>query len=158
MLVLSRVQAFLPQIAASNADIARRAMEDPDSVDIEKVGADSRYIQMNLGLGVFEQRKGASRSFPTDSDAEMHDGEKSAASSYSGSSSSTRSGSEETDDSDSDSDESVDIISSFTEISSRPIKPLPRRRQPRPHIVVLGEGDSPASKRDSGSYSAGESQ
>ena len=88
----------------------------------------------------------------------MHDGEKSAASSYSGSSSSTRSGSEETDDSDSDSDESVDIISSFTEISSRPIKPLPRRRQTRPHIVVLGEGDSPASKRDSGSYSAGESQ
>ena len=46
MLVLSRVQAFLPQIAASNADITRRAMEDPDSVDIEKVGADSRYIQM----------------------------------------------------------------------------------------------------------------
>lgn len=46
MLVLSRVQAFLPQLAASNADIARRAKDDPASVDIEKLGNENRYIEM----------------------------------------------------------------------------------------------------------------
>ena len=45
-LVLSRVEAFLPQFAASTAEIARRAQEDPDSVDIEKLGNEDSYIQM----------------------------------------------------------------------------------------------------------------
>lgn len=46
-LVLSRIQAFLPELAASNADLLRRAREDPSSVDIENVGAEEgRYIEM----------------------------------------------------------------------------------------------------------------
>ena len=44
--VLSRVEAFLPQFAASTADITRRAQADPDSVDIEKFGHPGPYIQM----------------------------------------------------------------------------------------------------------------
>lgn len=43
---MSRVQAFLPQFAASTAEITRRAEEDPASVDIEKLGDEDRYIQM----------------------------------------------------------------------------------------------------------------
>ena len=45
--VLSRVQAFLPQIADSNDALSQRAQEDPSSVDIEHVeeGAE-RYIEM----------------------------------------------------------------------------------------------------------------
>ncbi|KAJ3557462.1 hypothetical protein NM688_g1458 [Phlebia brevispora] len=151
--LLSRVQAFLPQLAASNADITRRAKEDPASVDIEKLGSDGRYIQMNLGLGVFEQHKGASRPRSSDSDTEMHDGETSATSSYS--SSSPRSESDSTDDSDTDSDDSVDIISStMATLASRPIRPLPRRKKASPHIVMLGEGNL-AAKR---AYSPGENQ
>jgi hypothetical protein len=46
--VLSRVQAFLPQLKASNALLARR---DPKSIDIENVGdEEGQYIQMDLGL------------------------------------------------------------------------------------------------------------
>ena len=45
--VLSRVQAFLPELAASNADLLQRAREDPSSVDIESVNAeDPQYIEM----------------------------------------------------------------------------------------------------------------
>ncbi|KIJ94530.1 hypothetical protein K443DRAFT_35520, partial [Laccaria amethystina LaAM-08-1] len=55
--LLSRVQAFLPQIADSNNALSQRAQEDPGSVDIEHIeeGAE-RYIEMNLGLGVFEKK------------------------------------------------------------------------------------------------------
>ena len=46
-LVLSRVQAFLPELAVSNADLLRRAKEDPDSVDIENVSDDqAQFIEM----------------------------------------------------------------------------------------------------------------
>ncbi|KAH9918074.1 uncharacterized protein B0H18DRAFT_682493 [Fomitopsis serialis] len=44
--LLSRIQAFLPQLADSNAELARRAQSDPDSVDIENVNADEAYIEM----------------------------------------------------------------------------------------------------------------
>jgi hypothetical protein len=44
--VLSRVQSFLPQFATSTEEITRRAMVDPDSVDIEKLGNEGRYIRM----------------------------------------------------------------------------------------------------------------
>ena len=45
--VLSRVQAFLPQLEASNAILAQRAREDPNSIDIEHIpdGMD-QYIEM----------------------------------------------------------------------------------------------------------------
>lgn len=51
--VLSRVQAFLPELAASNAELARRAREDPKSVDIENTAADERYIEMASSLLLF---------------------------------------------------------------------------------------------------------
>ncbi|KAA1479442.1 hypothetical protein DENSPDRAFT_750275, partial [Dentipellis sp. KUC8613] len=53
--LLARVQAFLPAFEASNAELAQK---DPQSLDIENIGEDEeQYIEMNLGLGVFEQRK-----------------------------------------------------------------------------------------------------
>ncbi|PPQ92581.1 hypothetical protein CVT25_007273 [Psilocybe cyanescens] len=126
--LLSRVQAFLPQLEASNALLSQRAQEDPNSVDIEHIpeGMD-QYIEMNLGLGVFEDR-----SHPVN--RENEDSEMSTSSSSSESSDKTRD-----EDSDADSDESSEIITSF--IPSRPIKPLPKRasNKPRPGIVVLDE-------------------
>ncbi|KAF8240048.1 hypothetical protein L208DRAFT_1020688, partial [Tricholoma matsutake] len=58
--LLSRIQAFLPAFEASNAILAQRAQADPKSVDIEHIdeGMD-RYIEMDLGLGVFEDRRHA---------------------------------------------------------------------------------------------------
>lgn len=44
--VLSRIQAFLPEFAASTAEITRKAEEDPDSVDIEKLQGEGPYIRM----------------------------------------------------------------------------------------------------------------
>ena len=45
--VLSRVQAFLPQMEASNAVLAQKVQADPASVDIENIaeGAE-QYIEM----------------------------------------------------------------------------------------------------------------
>jgi len=76
--VISRAEAFLPRLAASNVDLARRAALDPTSVDIEHLGEnpESSHIEMvstlhsitytirhqsswqlqNLGLGILEQR------------------------------------------------------------------------------------------------------
>ena len=52
--MLSRVQAFLPELAESNADLLRRAKEDPNSVDIENVDADqAQYIEMVSSLVSF---------------------------------------------------------------------------------------------------------
>ncbi|TCD64060.1 hypothetical protein EIP91_004568 [Steccherinum ochraceum] len=46
--LLSRVQAFLPEIAASNAQLELRARENPKSVDIENIRDGESYIQMTL--------------------------------------------------------------------------------------------------------------
>lgn len=47
--VLSRVQAFLPRLEASNALLSQRVKEDPSSVDIEHISAGmERYIEMVL--------------------------------------------------------------------------------------------------------------
>ncbi|KAG6881715.1 hypothetical protein C0995_000977 [Termitomyces sp. Mi166 len=55
--LLRRAQAFLPEFAASNAAIEQQRQVDPSSVDIECIEEDAeRYIEMNLGLGLFEQR------------------------------------------------------------------------------------------------------
>ena len=116
-------------------------------------------VIQDLGLGVFEQRRGATRPRPSDSDTEMHDGDASANSSSSDST--HHSDPDSSDDSDADSDDSVDIISStMATIASRPMRPLPRRKSTRPHIVPLDDGSYPAtpSRRDSGSFSSGESQ
>ncbi|KAI0725190.1 hypothetical protein C8Q72DRAFT_888976 [Fomitopsis betulina] len=127
--LLSRVQAFLPQLAESNAELARRVQSDPSAVDIENVNANETYIEMGR-LGVFEQRQNAgSRS---SSDAEMD------ADADVDSDSSTDDSDTSTSSSDSDSDStasSSDSSSSDSDRARRPIKPLPTRR---PRITVLG--------------------
>lgn len=148
--MISRVQAFLPQLEVSNSLLAKKMQEDPASVDIENITeGEHRYIEMvrlvsilcrrrplissqNLGLGVFEQR---SKNQEMDVDADDSE-----SSSYSSTSTTSSSGSSASDDTtsdiDYDSDASSEIITCF--IPSRPIRPLPKRK-PRPQIVVLGD-------------------
>ena len=53
--VLSRVAAFLPQLAASNQKILQKRPED---VNIEILnGQEREIIEMKLGLGVFEEKR-----------------------------------------------------------------------------------------------------
>ncbi|KAI9301456.1 hypothetical protein BJ944DRAFT_4353 [Cunninghamella echinulata] len=50
--ILSRVQAFLPQIQQANQQLNTM---DPKDLDIENVQEDKdQYIEMNLGLGVYD--------------------------------------------------------------------------------------------------------
>uniref|UniRef100_A0A0W0FB34 Uncharacterized protein n=1 Tax=Moniliophthora roreri TaxID=221103 RepID=A0A0W0FB34_MONRR len=142
--LLSRVQAFLPQIEASNAELAQRMEMDPKSVDIEHIAEGTeRYIEMNLGLGVFTAKTKSS-----EEDAEM--------SPSSDSSDSTSSNSVESDSDseyDSDSDDESGIISSslpphLSAVNPRMMMPLPRRslsdrsQKARPQIVVLNSTPS----------------
>lgn len=141
--LISRVQAFLPQIMAANEELFRRARETHSSVDIEHFdGTEGAYIEMNLGLGLFEQRTG-----PT---AEEN-------ASSSGDSSTTTSDTDSSSDPDEDEDthssgsddeeaETPDLIALVT--GTRPMRPLPtkRRRKPitqkGPSIVVLSSSDN----------------
>jgi len=154
--LLSRVQAFLPEIAASNVQLELQARENPQSIDIENVRDGEAYVQMKLGLGVFET--GTAKA---GNDADMHDTQTSSSSSGSRSGSNDSSSSDiDTEmsngsDSDTDSDtSSIDIISAFTSAIPRPIRPLPRRNATRPGIVVLGGGSSPSSSQDASPSSA----
>jgi len=52
--LLSRIANFLPQIALDNKELAKK---DVRSIDIENVEGTERVIEMNLGLGIFEQTK-----------------------------------------------------------------------------------------------------
>ncbi|KAF1803444.1 hypothetical protein V8B55DRAFT_1447522 [Mucor lusitanicus] len=53
--ILSRVQAFLPQLKNANEQLEKA---DPSKLDIENVDEeDGQYIEMNLGLGVYEEKK-----------------------------------------------------------------------------------------------------
>ncbi|KAI0328753.1 hypothetical protein GY45DRAFT_1325897 [Cubamyces sp. BRFM 1775] len=152
MELLSRVQAFLPELAASNADLLRRARENPESVDIENIDEDQeQYIEMNLGLGVFDHRGDLPPGIPVtevDLDAQMDSSD---------SSSDSDSDSDEDSSEDSDDSSSEDESSSEEDSSSeadgtvpsdqkqkvRPRKPLPKRKDasgaPKPEIVVLSE-------------------
>jgi len=118
--LLERVRNFLPQLADSNAALAQQA---PDAIDIENVGEDQEhYVEMNLGLGVFEYRgKPPNPEISSSSDSDT----KSESSSN---------------DSSSDSESSTEI--SLTACSSRPMKPLPKRNRPV-GIVVIGETSTP---------------
>jgi hypothetical protein len=125
--LLTRVQAFLPQMEASNTLLSQRMQEDPTSVDIEHIPEEmSQYVEMNLGLGVFEDRSRPNQG----QDSEMP------TSSSSDNSSDSSDKPREADDSDVDSDASSIIITSF--VPARPIKPLPKRaHKQRPEIIVL---------------------
>ncbi|KIY63337.1 hypothetical protein CYLTODRAFT_403395 [Cylindrobasidium torrendii FP15055 ss-10] len=135
--LLARVQSFLPQMEASNAMLSDA---DPSTLDIENIseGAE-QYIEMNLGLGVFEQRKPGETTTAA-ADFEM------------GALSSSDSSDEEDDCSDTDTDESSEIITCYTP-SPRLIKPLPKRRVTRPEIVVLDNQEFAAAATSPGEYS-----
>ncbi|KAI0764687.1 hypothetical protein C8Q74DRAFT_1283401 [Fomes fomentarius] len=154
--LLSRIQAFLPELAASNADLLRRARQDPSSVDIESVGAEEgRYIEMNLGVGVFDHHGSLPPGIPIadvdinleQDDTRMDDSSSDSDASSSSSSDSSDSGSDSGSDTDAHSGSEVDIVlspsasaSAQTTVTTRPIKPLPRRRPvAKPEIVVLSE-------------------
>ncbi|KZT06662.1 uncharacterized protein LAESUDRAFT_653184 [Laetiporus sulphureus 93-53] len=151
--LLSRVQSFLPQLAASNAELLRRAQEDPNSVDIENVENDERYIEMNLGLGVFEQRGEPVPGQTFDAELQESHSSSSSISSESSASSDSDSDSSSSSSSSSDSDSSSDSSSEDEAKSDvdmhdpvplrRPLKPLPKRQNhSRPRIVVLDEQPS----------------
>ncbi|KAJ6595818.1 hypothetical protein DFH09DRAFT_147836 [Mycena vulgaris] len=142
--LLARVQAFLPEMQASNAALAEKAAMDPRSVDIENVEGDEKIIQMNLGLGVFEDRTGKERSASdeesSDADAEGEDEDDL---DDSDEHSTSTEDTDTTDESSSD-EESANPGQGrqFAPLPqrallSRPTKPLPRRA--RPEIVVLSE-------------------
>ncbi|KAJ2402711.1 hypothetical protein GGI23_000516 [Coemansia sp. RSA 2559] len=55
--LLSRLQSFLPQIAEANKKLEDDMAEDPSKLDIENVeDSTSQYIEMDLGLGVFDMK------------------------------------------------------------------------------------------------------
>ncbi|KAI9318956.1 hypothetical protein BX666DRAFT_1876130 [Dichotomocladium elegans] len=58
--ILSRVQAFLPQLQSANEELKKK---NPEALDIEKLDDEKgQYIEMNLGLGVFEEKRNADSS------------------------------------------------------------------------------------------------
>ncbi|KAJ8655752.1 hypothetical protein O0I10_008638 [Lichtheimia ornata] len=71
--ILSRVQAFLPQLQTANSELDQK---DPSELDIENVNEEQegQYIEMNLGLGVFEaKRKGDASDTSDDHDSDDND-------------------------------------------------------------------------------------
>ncbi|KAI9441011.1 hypothetical protein H4582DRAFT_1811250, partial [Lactarius indigo] len=143
--LLARVQQFLPQIEQSNAELSHR---DPQSIDIEHIEeTDERVIQMNLGLGVFEQRR-AGRGDSASSSAESGSdttGESDSDSESSSSSSSSSASSSSSSSTGSDSEDDDENAASHTRDTRREIRPLPKRV--RPLIQVLpsaDDDDSPA--------------
>ncbi|KAG6848062.1 hypothetical protein H0H93_003754 [Arthromyces matolae] len=115
-LVLSRVQAFLPKLEASNALLAS---QDFSAINIENVGTfEGSYIEMNLGLGLFDVRGS------TASNSSVFN-ENPVIPLPASPSTSTPTSSDEDYDYDSDSSEDAEIITSFEPV--RPVRPLPRR-------------------------------
>ncbi|KAF8661436.1 hypothetical protein AX16_001354 [Volvariella volvacea WC 439] len=151
--LLSRVQAFLPQLAASNEELERLAAEDPLSVDIEHIDKGvQQYIEMvsvfqhhslgvdrygllsmkNLGLGIFEDRSKRS-----EEDDENDDETSDSSSLQSSDDESTSSEENSSGDEESAEESEVDMVA----MPPRPIKPLPKRKvkSSRPSIVTLDE-------------------
>ncbi|KAG2115844.1 uncharacterized protein F5147DRAFT_382424 [Suillus discolor] len=126
--LLARIQDFLPRLKEENDSLSQRIRDNPSSVDIENIEEDAeQYIEMNLGLGVLETRLRDSDSHSDDEDSESEDSSSSSSSSSPSSVSSSESDSE-SDGSHSDSSSDSDFSSiGMKAISSRPLKPLPRR-------------------------------
>ncbi|KAF9098790.1 hypothetical protein BGX23_005141 [Mortierella sp. AD031] len=57
--LLSRLEDFLPKIKEANDQLDKQLKEDPKAIDIENVDEASgeQYIEMDLGLGVFDLKK-----------------------------------------------------------------------------------------------------
>ncbi|KAJ1812536.1 hypothetical protein LPJ56_003518, partial [Coemansia sp. RSA 2599] len=55
--LLSRLNAFLPQIAEANKQLEVAVAQDPHKHDIENIDQnEDQYIEMDLGLGVFDMK------------------------------------------------------------------------------------------------------
>ncbi|KAL1919831.1 uncharacterized protein VTP21DRAFT_1762 [Calcarisporiella thermophila] len=53
--LLSRLQAFIPELASANEQLEKQVKDDPNKLDIEQIDENAEgYIEMNLGLGVFD--------------------------------------------------------------------------------------------------------
>ncbi|KIJ69886.1 hypothetical protein HYDPIDRAFT_104540 [Hydnomerulius pinastri MD-312] len=155
--LLSRIEAFLPAIQASNEALAQ---ENPENLDIENVGEDEeQYIEMNLGLGVFESKRPKAGSGSGSEDALSSSSSEASNSSeddndddeYSSSSSDAdddSSSSSSDDDSDSDSDSDSGSSAEMIPVSSRPMKPLPRRVSQQAKIEVLSSHSAPSADAD----------
>ncbi|CAO3695158.1 unnamed protein product [Umbelopsis ramanniana] len=55
--LMARLQTFLPELESANRQLDQVVSVDPKKVDIENVDDSEQYIEMNLGLGVFEEKK-----------------------------------------------------------------------------------------------------
>ncbi|KAF9546056.1 hypothetical protein EC957_010192 [Mortierella hygrophila] len=57
--LLSRLEDFLPKIKEANVQLDQQLKADPKAVDIENVDEENgeQYIEMDLGLGVFDLKK-----------------------------------------------------------------------------------------------------
>ncbi|KIK98215.1 hypothetical protein PAXRUDRAFT_134694 [Paxillus rubicundulus Ve08.2h10] len=138
--LLARVQAFLPAIEASNEALTR---SNPEDIDIENVAEhEGHYIEMNLGLGVFESKRPRTGSGSEDASSS----EESESDSNSDFDSESSSGSESGDDDNSDSP-SGSLVHTKA-VFSRPIKPLPRRVSQRAKIQMLSSLPAPDSDTD----------
>ncbi|CUA70702.1 hypothetical protein RSOLAG22IIIB_04298 [Rhizoctonia solani] len=126
--LLTRLEAFLPAMHESTQQLQQRVQSDPSSLDIEHLDPSAQeYIEMNLGLGVYESRPN-----PHESESDSSSG----------------SDSDSTSDSDSDSssdDQRPDVLS----ILMRAVPPVPRTQLPanRPNIVML-QSSSPQPHRE----------
>ncbi|CAE6468347.1 unnamed protein product [Rhizoctonia solani] len=123
--LLDRLDAFLPAMHESTQQLQQQAQSDPSSLDIEHLSPSAQeYIEMNLGLGVYESRPNTHTTSDSDSD----------------SSTDSDSDSDSSSDSDSDSgsssdDQRPDVLS----VLMRAVPPVPRTQPPanRPNIVML---------------------
>ncbi|KAF8605803.1 hypothetical protein BDV93DRAFT_29172 [Ceratobasidium sp. AG-I] len=134
--LMQRLQSFLPAMEQSTSELQQRAEADPTGLDIEHLNPETQeYIEMNLGLGVYESRANRPPQ-STDSDSSgLSDTESSTSSSSSDSDS----------DLDSDSDSGrPDVLS----ILMSAVPPVPRVHPPaRPNITMLHSPKSPASRK-----------
>jgi len=121
--LLARVQQFLPEIERSNAELLQ---SDPRSIDIEHIeDADERIIEMDLGLGVFEQRQAPSRHSVSSSSSEASFSRSPSRATYD-----TSSGSSDSSSSLSSSSDSEDEGNGEYSPCLRAIRPLPKRSNP----------------------------
>ncbi|QRV88693.1 hypothetical protein RhiJN_16711 [Ceratobasidium sp. AG-Ba] len=116
----------------STQELQQRARTDPSGFDIEHLAPSTHeYIEMNLGLGVYESRANR-QSSPHSSDPSDTD-----------SSTSSSSSDSDSDSEDSDASDRPDVLSIL--MSAAP--PVPRIPHPpaRPNIVMIPSNEQPTS-------------
>ncbi|KAG9565763.1 hypothetical protein KCU71_g1644, partial [Aureobasidium melanogenum] len=70
----SRLQAFLPQMAAANAELEKLAKEGGlEGKRLEDVGEGDEYVEMELGLGVMEEKREGEENSEDSSDESSED-------------------------------------------------------------------------------------